>query len=111
MKELDYICSTLPDRDLLEQLAEEAAELGQAALKLIRARGYTDNPTPVSREDAMDSLEEEFMDVLAVYAAFVGGYGGIELLMDVSKRRSKWQRWANRVRKGEEKREYQMQQD
>jgi hypothetical protein len=36
----------ISDRSKLEQLAEEAAELAQAALKLIRAMP-SDNPTPI----------------------------------------------------------------
>lgn len=111
MKELDYIRSMLSDRELLEQLAEEAAELGQAALKLIRATGVTRNPTPVDVGEASLALEEEFEDVVAAMSAFLCGYEGTWKLVDHSKKRSKWQRWANRVRKGEEKREHQMQQD
>lgn len=34
----DYILDKLDERTLLEQLAEEASELSQAALKLIRAK-------------------------------------------------------------------------
>ena len=46
----------------LEQLAEEAAELSKAALKLARViRG--ENPTPVSYAQAVDSLMEEAADV------------------------------------------------
>lgn len=46
----------------LMQLAEEASELSQAALKLIRAR-HDDNPTPVTAEEAWDRLIEEHADV------------------------------------------------
>lgn len=58
--------SCLPDRDLLEQLAEESAELSQAALKLIRASGMSQNPTPISKDEALASLKEEANDVLMV---------------------------------------------
>lgn len=45
-----------------EQLAEEAAELAQAALKVSRIlRG--ENPTPVTLEEAKDHLIEELTDV------------------------------------------------
>jgi transcriptional regulator with XRE-family HTH domain len=48
---------------VLEQLAEECAELGQAALKLARKmRG--ENPTPKAYEDLWDALTEETADVL-----------------------------------------------
>ena len=47
---------------MFEQLAEEAAELAQAALKLARIeRG--ENPTPVSKEEAEENLREEYTDV------------------------------------------------
>ena len=58
----EYIQSRLPKIEILCQLAEEAAELSQAALKLRRAIDGT-NPTPVSQEDALDALLEEFADV------------------------------------------------
>lgn len=47
---------------MLEQLAEEATELAQAALKAARIeRG--ENPTPVTEYDAMKSIIEEYTDV------------------------------------------------
>lgn len=58
--------SDLPVRDLLEQLAEESAELSQAALKLIRAKGMSQNPTPISEVEALASLIEEVNDVLII---------------------------------------------
>ena len=60
------LVSDLPYRDLLEQLAEESAELSQAALKLIRASGMSQNPTPISEDEALASLKEEANDVLIV---------------------------------------------
>lgn len=46
----------------LEQLAEESAELAQAALKMARKlRG--ENPTPKSRADCIANLQEEIADV------------------------------------------------
>lgn len=46
----------------LELLAEEASELAQASLKLARViRG--ENPTPVTKEEAMKNLSEECVDV------------------------------------------------
>ena len=47
---------------MLEQLAEEASELAQAALKLARIeRG--ENPTPVTEDEAYKNLVEEYTDV------------------------------------------------
>ena len=51
--------------DLLCQLAEEASEMAQAALKLRRAT-EPGNPTPITREKAEAALLEEFADVLLV---------------------------------------------
>lgn len=48
---------------MLEQLGEECCELGAAALKL--ARIYRDdNPTPVTEEEALKKLAEEYTDVV-----------------------------------------------
>jgi len=48
---------------MLEQLAEEASELAQAALKVARiTRG--ENPTPVSIEEGVRYLKEEYTDVI-----------------------------------------------
>lgn len=52
----------LPVIELLAGLAEESAELAQAALKLRRAYDGT-NPTPMTEEDAYDDLLEEIADV------------------------------------------------
>lgn len=57
-----YIQSRLSKPEILCQLAEEAAELAQAALKLRRALDGT-NPTPVSQDAAAEALLEEFADV------------------------------------------------
>ena len=81
---------TLSERDLLEQLAEEAAELSQAALKLIRASGMNKNATPVTYEKAADNLIEEFRDVL-IAAEAVG------LITGDYTDSGKWKRWAERV--------------
>ena len=52
----------LPQTELLAQLAEECAELGQAALKLRRVLDGS-NPTPVSYQEAKHALMEEAADV------------------------------------------------
>lgn len=84
----EYILSVLTERELLEQLAEEAGELSQAALKCIRAEGLSNNPTPVSAGQARADLQEEFSDVLAV----------AELLELIDcQNEKKWRRWAERL--------------
>lgn len=62
----EYIKSCLSNRALLEQLAEESAELCQAALKVIRAAKGSENPTPVDFRTATGTVLEEFYDVLIV---------------------------------------------
>lgn len=52
----------IPLTELLAGVAEEAAELAQAALKLRRVLDGT-NPTPKSRAEAMLDFEEEIADV------------------------------------------------
>ena len=48
---------------MLEQMAEESAELAKAALKLARII-RKENPTPVKKEDAIANLYEEYTDVV-----------------------------------------------
>ena len=56
------LIKSLPETELLAQLAEECSELAQAALKLRRAMDKT-NPTPVKQEEARAKLIEEIADV------------------------------------------------
>lgn len=56
----------LPESTRLIQLAEEAAELSQASLKLVRA---LNGQTPVTEDDARLHLSEEIADVLVCVAA------------------------------------------
>ena len=56
------IAEKVPQAEILSQLAEEACELGHAALKLRRVL-TGENPTPVTRDEAMAMLEEEIADV------------------------------------------------
>lgn len=52
------VSDILPKTEILAQLAEEASELAQAALKLRRALDGT-NPTPKSVEECEENLLEE----------------------------------------------------
>lgn len=62
MKNLRKVCEHLDAPELLAQLAEEAGELTQAALKLRRAITGV-NPTPCPPSKAMSDLLEEIADV------------------------------------------------
>lgn len=57
-----YISSTIGTPAVLEQLAEESAELAQAALKFAR-KLRDENPTPKSEEECLQDLLEELADV------------------------------------------------
>lgn len=77
---------------LLEQLAEESAELAKAALKQARIlRG--NNPTPVTLEEAAANVQEEFTDVC--HCAY-------ELMIerDFAQMSRKQERWIGRIQEG-----------
>ena len=89
----------LPPQDLYAQLAEEGAELTQAALKCIRAQGFSQNPTSLSCEEAVKNLWEELNDLLLV--AYVMGLVDRSCVKDWSK----LERWAKRIEKRERRKE------
>lgn len=60
-EELASICEKYGADYFLRQLAEECAELTQAALKIIRVQK---GETPFSMEDAREAFLEEFGDVI-----------------------------------------------
>lgn len=93
------LVSDLPYRDLLEQLAEESAELSQAALKLIRAHGMSQNPTPISEDKALASLKQEANDVLIILVIL--GLADQSAVHDWRK----LVRWAERIQEAEGKKE------
>lgn len=90
------IKGNISERALLEQLAEEASELSQAALKLIRAAGMSDNPTPVGAEQAAAQMLEETVDVLNCLTLL--GYD-LDELVACSERSKKFERMAIRLRR------------
>lgn len=98
---IEHIAKTLSERDLLEQLAEEASELSQAALKLIRAAKYSDNVTPVKEQEAIENLVMEFNDVLLSWEIVIKSMRKIELEEQLQamyqKQEIKLERWAKRL--------------
>ncbi len=94
-----YVINRLDDRTKLEQLAEEAAELSQAALKLIRAKGLSNNVTPTSKKEALQNLGEEIMDVLMCIKAYDCELNVVDVVKAMENS-PKWLRWAERL-KGE----------
>ena len=94
MNKVKYIHNELGTEELLCQLAEECAELTQAALKLRRV--YTGkNPTPVTIEQATAGLLEEIADVrLCIETLFLSD--GEEATIKLTVER-KTKRWATRI--------------
>lgn len=56
------ILKEIGEEAVLEQIAEEAAELAQAALKMARKKRGV-NPTPKTEDECLCSLLEEMADV------------------------------------------------
>jgi len=89
MHKLKKKLRTIPVPALYEQLAEECAELGKAALKMSRIlRG--ENPTPVTMSEAKEMVEEELSDIAAV--CFV-----LDLDSDDMRIATKLWRWIERL--------------
>lgn len=79
----------IPQDELLAQLAEEAAELSQAALKLRRALTGI-NPTPVTAEEARANLVEEIADVYNVSGFLLETEDFLEIYDIVQRKRERW---------------------
>ncbi len=92
-KDREFVIKHLPERDRWEQLAEEAAELSKAALKMIRADGLSANKTPINPVDALLNVVEELQDVFMCAEA-------VEISMHDTRSNPKWQRWAERIKAG-----------
>lgn len=103
MNELEYIAANLSAEDILCQIAEEAAELAKAALKLRRALTGT-NPTPVGAIEAMLNLIEEYGDVIGsfmVYAKKDICDNDLEVIVN-DNINAKYHRWAERIKEAKE---------
>ena len=92
------IIDTIGTAAVLEQLAEESAELAHAALKLARKmRGV--NPTPKTEEECWEALIEEMADVQVCEEQLQLGIGPQKIIKDTT--REKTQRWEARIKQGE----------
>lgn len=95
---LDYISDHLTTRELLEQVAEEATELAQAALKACRTLMDSNNPAQMSEGQARSCIEDEMVDVLIAYCALSDGFSaGANSLLDCHAS-PKWERWYERLK-------------
>ena len=105
-----FVREHLPEAEILAQLAEEAAELAQAALKYRRAidKAKT-NPTTTTEADAYVNLIEEAGDVICCLGAL-----GINLNKDRRLWNSsavKLERWVNRLEAREREKNMEEQQN
>lgn len=92
---LDVIREKLSDPELLANLAEEAAELAQAALKMRRVMDGS-NPTPVTFQEAHEKMLEEITDVENLVAALLYNTPtAVKARADL--RAQKLERWAGRL--------------
>lgn len=79
----------IPQDELLAQLAEECAELSQAALKLRRALTGI-NPTPVTVEEARKNLVEETADVYNVMGLLLDAADNAEIYSIIRRKKERW---------------------
>jgi NTP pyrophosphatase (non-canonical NTP hydrolase) len=92
---IDQIREIMPLAEIMTQLAEEAAELSQAALKYRRTLSNA-NPTPVGRKEAETKLLEEIADVKL--CLHVAGFEAVRHKISVNRTISaKAERWLKRL--------------
>ena len=96
LEQLRFIRGRITEEDALCAIAEEAAELAQAALKLRRAMTGM-NPTPVAPKTAKDSILEEIADVQVVCDVLLESVTDMETVDE--KYEYKLDRWVKRLEK------------
>lgn len=96
MNKLEEIMDQLGEPEVLAQLAEEASELAQAALKLRRALDGK-NYTPKTIEECRENLNEEFADVAICASA-------LRIDTQWARMEPKINRWYERLKKTEKQR-------
>lgn len=90
------IMNVIGEEAVLEQIAEEAAELAQAALKLARKkRGI--NPTPKTEDECLCSLLEEMADLEVVMTEWLSNMPVGYVAQINSTMEYKFERWETRV--------------
>lgn len=99
--EKEIVKQNMSRRALLEQLAEECAELSIAALKMIRAEQISENPTPINANEALANFYEEISDVVIVLDS-MGMLPLLKIVIDKNDSNSKWARWADRIEAAKE---------
>ena len=104
MDDIDYISNNISELAVLMALAEEATELSKAAMKLARAKGLLDNPTPISVEQAEADLIEEYNDLL-ICVGVLNKMPSLTICVDVDLRKRKCRRWAERIKRQKDTKE------
>lgn len=89
MNEVEYIKSRLEQTERLLGLTEEALELALAALKLRRVLDGR-NPTPVTEEQAVENLLEEYGDVLNSIEVLITPTQNEQAMQTRAEKRSRW---------------------
>lgn len=97
MNDIEYIKGHVLIKEALAQLAEEAAEVAQAALKMRRTLDDA-NPTPITTPEARANLIEELADVI-VAASVALPEDDCFAALSFSKRKSS--RWRERLEEKE----------
>lgn len=87
---LRYIAAHIPEACMYDQLAEECTELAKAAMKMSRILREK-NPTPITREQALADIEEEYTDVYHIAVVIFG------MEPDMKQIEEKNIRWCNRI--------------
>lgn len=96
----EYVVNRLDKRTILEQLAEESSEVTKESLKVIRAEKFSNNYTPITKEDAINKLIEEINDLRMIISLLKPKYPELDkALPDDSDiiNNPKWERWAKRL--------------
>lgn len=99
-KYFEYVVNRLDKRTILEQLAEESSEVTKEALKVIRAESFSNNYTPISREDAINKLIEEINDFRMIIRLLKPKYEELNKALPEDSdiiNNPKWERWAKRL--------------
>ena len=92
---IDVIREMMPLAEIMTQLAEEASELAQAALKYRRTLSNS-NPTPVTRREPEKKLLEEIAYVKL--CLHVSGFEAVRHKIEVNRTiTAKSQRWLQRL--------------
>lgn len=104
MDNIDYIANNISELAVLMALAEEASELSKAAMKVARAKGLLDNPTPISVEQAEADLIEEYNDLL-ICVGVLNKIPSLTICVDVDLRMRKCRRWAERIKRQKDTKE------